>query len=108
MKAYAILMMLVAVSPVDAQETQVIGIGTIECCKTLERQQAVQNTVGVMDYRYCSELSLGHLDADSVKHDLRSVNLDTSSDDVDAYCARHPDEFVVNAAKDMYLKLPKM
>lgn len=57
---------------------------------------------------YFSGLNQGRLDADSMKHDLRRVNPDTSSVDVYAHCARHPDEFVVNAAKDMYLKLPKM
>ncbi len=110
MKAYAIVMALVAVSPVVAQETQVIGIGAIECRNTLELidSKPFKTQLAAWINGYFSGLNQGRLDADSVKHDLRSVNLDTSSADVYAYCARHPDEFVVHAAKDMYLKLPKM
>jgi hypothetical protein len=109
MKAYAIAMAL-AVSPAAAQETQVIGIGAIECRKTLELIDGKPFKIQLASWinGYFSGLNQGRLDADSVMHDLRSVNLNTSSADVYAYCARHPDEFVVNAAKDMYLKLPKL
>jgi hypothetical protein len=88
----------------------VIGGGAIECRKTSELIDSKPFKIMLASWinGYFSGLNQGRLDADSMKHDLRSGNPDTSSVDVYAHCARHPDEFVVNVAEDMYLKLPKM
>jgi hypothetical protein len=110
LKQFAITLALAVACPAAAQQTQVIGIGAMDCRQTVELIDGRDFKIQLASWinGYFSGINQGRLDADSVMRDLRSVNLDTSAADVYAYCARHPDEFIVNAAKDIYLKLPKI
>lgn len=104
MRWLAIVLALALVCPAAAQEAQVIGIGAMDCRQTIDliggREFKLQLASWINGYFTAREAS-------TPGRDLQRVNLDTSAGDVHAYCARHPDDYIVDAATHMYEALPR-
>lgn len=105
MRRLAIVLALAFACPAAAQEAQVIGIGAMDCRQTIDliggREFNVQLASWINGYFTAREVA-------TPGGDLQRVNLDTIAGDVHAYCARHPDDYIVNATAHMYEALPRM
>lgn len=106
MKVFAILMSLAVTSPAAAQGplSQVLGMGAMDCRQTVELIGSKEFKIQLASWMngYFSGLESG-----APSRDLKGVNLDTTAADVYGYCARNPHGYVVEAAKLMYMALPR-
>ena len=98
-------------APASAQEpqAQIAGIGAMSCNDAIKLIDGKAFKVQLFTWvsGFVSGANSGMLEGNLPTRVLRSITVDTVAADTYAYCARHADEHIVNAVKQLYVDLPR-
>ncbi|WP_271898721.1 hypothetical protein [Candidatus Phyllobacterium onerii] len=111
LKLATVVLLAFISSPGAAQEPQgqIAGIGAMSCQDAIKLidTTAFKTQLFIWAAGFLSGANSGMLEGNLPTRTLRSVTVDTAAADTYAYCARHADEHIVDAIKQIYIDLPR-
>ncbi len=100
---------LLPTTVIASEHTNVIGIGAISCAKLVDqyRQAPSEVETNMLIWVHGFMSGANTLVFPPVKRKLGAISLDAESASLRDYCNAHPFAQLVDAAQDLYRKLPR-